>query len=240
MASSRAAAMAAGSPYDDVVPLAKVGDALPQASFVDQTGRRVTAAGLRGDVIAIAFIYLRCKDACPLTTRKLDDVRTALGSGPYKILEVTIDPQHDDLTAARAFAAEYRMDAPTWSVLTGAAGSIVDFDKRMGVEAVASGPAEIIHNDRLALVGPDGRIADFIDGASWTPADVAARMRNLSGRSSSPLARLDLALGSAAAYCGGLVAGRTGVGDVIASGMVLGIGVWLFVWLYRKMAAARG
>jgi cytochrome oxidase Cu insertion factor (SCO1/SenC/PrrC family) len=238
LASPVAAAPNAESPFDTVVRLVKAGDAVPATTFVDQDGRPTTLADMRGDAVAVAFIYLRGRDSCPLTTRRLGDVLARLGTGPYRIVEVTIDPDHDRPAAVRAYAREYGARPPTWLILTGDPRSVDDFDRRMGVDAVASGRDEIIHNDRLALVAPDGTVAEFVDGKSWTAADLEAQLRHIAGGRSSFVGRMDLALGAAAAFCGGLVAGRAGIGDLIASLAVLGIGVGLLVWLARRMAGA--
>lgn len=229
----------ADSPADRIVPLVKQGDAMPGTAFVDQTGGRVSFGSMRGDTVAVAFVYLRCRDTCPLATRKLAMVATDLGGGPYRIAEVTIDPTHDVPASVRAYALEYGAVAPQWRILTGDPRAVADFDARMGVQAIASGGDEIIHNDHVVIVAPDGTVAKVVDGRSWTPDDLAAQMRYVGGARSSPVARFDLALGAAAAYCGGALSGRAGIGDLIASLAVLGGGIAVFVWLIRRVTAAR-
>jgi len=232
-------AAGADNPFDHVVPLVGVGDQLPATAFVDQRGRRVALSDLRGDAVAIAFVYTRCRDACPVITRKFAQVRALLGDGPFRLVEVTIDPAHDDARAMAAYAREYRIDAPMWLALTGVPADVDDFNRRMGVQAIQTGRDVIVHNDRVVLISPDGAVADTVDGASWTPADLAAQLRHLSGMSSSPLARFDLALGAAVAFCGGALSGRAGIGDLLVSIAVFAAGIWLFVWLVRRTSAAR-
>lgn len=229
----------ADNPFDHVVPLVRVGDRLPATAFVDQRGHRVVLDDMRGHAIAVAFVYTRCADACPVITRKLAQVRSSLGDGPFRLVEVTIDPGHDDARTMAAYAREYRIDAPMWLAVTGVPAAVDDFNRRMGVQAIQTGRDEIVHNDRVVLVSPDGAVVDIIDGSSWTPADLTAQLRQVSGMSSSPLARLDLALGAAVAFCGGALSGRAGIGDLLASIAVFGIGIYLFVWLIRRTSAAR-
>ncbi len=233
------AAAAADNPCDHVVPLVNVGDRLPATTFVDQRGHRVVFDDMRGDAIAVAFVYTRCRDACPVITRKLAQVRSSLGDGPFRLAEVTIDPSHDDPKTMAAYAREYRIDAPMWLALTGTPADVDDFNRRMGVQAIQTGRDEIVHNDRVVLVSPKGVVVDIIDGSSWTPADLTAQLRHVSGMNASPLARFDLALGAAVAFCGGALSGRAGIGDLLASIAVFGIGIWLFVWLVRRTSAAR-
>ena len=229
----------ADNPFDHIVPLVKTGDRLPATRFVDQDGKQVAFDDLRRSAVAIAFVYTRCRDACPVITRKLAQVHAALSGAPVVLAEVTIDPAHDDAKTIAAYAREYHIDAPAWLILTGARADVEDFDRRMGVQAIQTGRDEIVHNDELALVSPDGTVAGFIDGSSWTPADLAAQLRRMSGMSSSPLARLDLALGAAVAFCGGALSGRAGIGDLLASITVIAVAIGAFVWVVRRTGAAR-
>jgi cytochrome oxidase Cu insertion factor (SCO1/SenC/PrrC family) len=233
------ASLRADNPFDHVVPLAQVGDRMPAARFVDQQGSSVTFDDLRGDATAVAFVYTRCRDACPVITRKFGQVRASLGDSPTRLIEVTIDPSHDTHTVIAAYAREYGIRAPAWLVLTGVPAAVDDFNRRMGVQAIQSGREEIIHNDRVVLVAPDGTIADIIEGASWTPADLAAELRHMSGERSSWLNRVDLAVGAAVAFCGGALSGRAGIGDLLVSFAVFAVAIWLFVWLIRRSSAAR-
>lgn len=229
----------ADSPYDHVVPLVKIGERLPAASFIDQRGMRTSIGDFRGSTVAVAFIYLRCRDSCPVVTSKLEDVASRLGpDGPFRVAEVTIDPEHDTSRAVRAYAGEHRLQAPGFSVFTGVPEAVDDFDRRMGVNAVASDPDTIVHNDRVVVVAPDGTLASVIDGRSWTPADLAAEMRETAGERASLVDRIDLAVGDAAAFCSGIVAGRSGIGDLAASAGVFAAGIALCIWLARRMWAA--
>lgn len=233
------ASASADNPFDHVVPLVQVGDRMPATSFVDQHGNTIAFADLRGDAVAVAFVYTRCRDACPIITRKLSQVRASLGDSPARLVEVTIDPAHDNPAVIAAYAHEYGIRAPGWLILTGAPAAVDDFNRRMGVQAIQSGRDEIIHNDRVVLVASDGTVADVIDGASWTPADLAAGLRHLSGASSSWLDRVDLAVGAAVAFCGGALSGRAGIGDLLVSFAVFAVAIWLFVWFVRRSSAAR-
>ena len=225
------------NPFDHIVPLVQPGGSPPSTAFVDQRGARVRLADLRGDAVAVAFVYTRCRDACPIITRKLGAARASLSGVAARLVEVSIDPQHDTPAAIAQYASEYRIQAPGWLILTGRPQDVDDFDRRMGVQAIGAGGDEIVHNERMVLLAPDGTVSDIIEGSSWTPADLAAQLRTLAGASSSPLARLDLALGAALAFCGGALSGRAGIGDLIASLLVLGALGAAFAWVVRRTSA---
>ena len=228
------------NPFDRLVPLVREGDPMPGTVFVDQDGHAFAFSRLKGSTVAVAFVYTRCRDACPIITQKFGLAAAQLHEGRFAFVEVTIDPAHDTAPAIATYARRHGIAAPRSFVLTGAISTVEDFDRRMGVQAIASGPDDIIHNDAMVLVSPDGSVADIIDGSSWTAADVAAEMRNVSGQGGSLLARLDLALGKAAAYCGSAISGRSGIADLVASLAVIGGGIWLFWWLARRIFAVQG
>lgn len=91
--------------------------------LLDQHGRerRFYSDVLAGRVVLLNVIYTRCKDACPLITRKLREVRAALGeqAGRVHFVSLSSDPEHDSPRALKAFAAQQGADDPNWTFLTG-------------------------------------------------------------------------------------------------------------------------
>ncbi|WP_349618500.1 SCO family protein [Azotobacter salinestris] len=89
----------------------------------DQDGRerRFYSDVLAGRVVLLNVIYTRCKDACPLITRKLREVRAALGAqaGRVHFVSLSSDPEHDSPRALKAFAARQGADDPNWTFLGG-------------------------------------------------------------------------------------------------------------------------
>ncbi|HET9342233.1 MAG TPA: SCO family protein [Candidatus Eremiobacteraceae bacterium] len=224
----------APNPFDQPAQLVKAGDPMPATRFLDQRDAPFGFSDLRGDAVAVAFVYTRCRDACPIITRKFGAVHSLLGDGPFRLVEVTIDPRHDTPSVLAAYAHEYGIESPQWRVLTGDAGAVDDFDRSMGIHSIASDPDTILHDERIVLVTPDDTVAEIIEGSSWTAADLAAEMKHVANEHSSLMARVDLALGAALAYCGGALNGRAGIGDLIATIAIIGVGIWLFVWVIRR------
>ena len=142
------------------------------------------------------------------------------------------------MTAERAPVEVLKVSATSKPVaVAGAIAGVIRSKGRVEVQAIGAGGDEIVHNERLVLLAPDGTVNDVIEGSSWTPADLAAQLRELAGASSSPLARFDLALGAALAFCGGALSGRAGIGDLIASLLVLGALGAAFAWVVRRTSA---
>jgi len=178
---SNAAAMAGN--------LLNVGDALPDAAFVDQGDERRSIAEWRGSVTMLTFIYTRCPlpNFCPLMDRHFAALQAAIAAderlrGKVKLLTVSFDPEFDTPAVLAAHAARLKADPAVWTFLTGDRATVDRFAARLGVGLVRpSSSPEITHNLRTALVDADGKIVHIYSGNEWTPAkaldDIRAAVR---------------------------------------------------------------
>ncbi|AYH41977.1 SCO family protein [Azoarcus sp. DN11] len=92
--------------------------------LVDQHGRKVRFYSdvLKDRVVMLNVVYANCKDACPLITRKLTEVRATLGEEAARkvhFISISSDPLHDTPASLKAFAAKNHADSPNWIFLTG-------------------------------------------------------------------------------------------------------------------------
>jgi protein SCO1/2 len=166
------------APPPPVLPLARVGDAVPDAAFVDQQGRPVSFHGLRGAPLAISFIYTRCRDAkmCPLVSAKFRILQQRL-KARAALVELSLDPAYDRPSVLARYAAAFGADPARWHLFTGDPKTVLDVAARFGILEQAAGPVQIVHSERLAIVGGDGRIERFFDDAAWSPDEVIAALR---------------------------------------------------------------
>lgn len=77
---------------------------------------------LKDRVVLINVIYTDCADACPLITRKINEVREALGDEFERrvhFISISSDPERDSPQALKTFAQENDADAPNWTFLSG-------------------------------------------------------------------------------------------------------------------------
>lgn len=90
----------------------------------DQSGREVRFYSdvLKGRLVVLNVIFTHCDDACPLITRKLKDVRKAMGEDLSKqvyFISLSSDAENDTPEVLKAFAAKHGVDSPNWIFLTG-------------------------------------------------------------------------------------------------------------------------
>ena len=229
-------AVAASNPFDQRVKPIQIGDQMPAMGFVDQRGRRFSFASLRGQAVAVGFIYTRCDDACPIITQKFGVLDRKLGAGPYHLVEVTIDPAYDTPSVLAAYSKKYGATSPRWDMLTGDPGAVSTFVRSAGLSVVDSGHGELIHNARLLVVSPDGRLADIVELVAWDPATLAAVLQHEIGAASSPLARADFELTKAVAQiCGGSYQIASGIIDVVAVLLITAGGLCVLLWMRRHL-----
>lgn len=90
----------------------------------DQNGRtlRFYSDVLKDRVVLVNVIFTHCTDACPLITRKLREVRDALGeeeASKVTFVSLSSDPTNDTPQVLKAFAQKQGVDGPNWLFLTG-------------------------------------------------------------------------------------------------------------------------
>ena len=155
-----------------------VGDPIPDFALTDQTGRTVRLSQMRGEPVAVTFIYTRCPiaTACPLTaTRfaKLDSLLKAKGFG--KLLTITVEPERDTPKVLAEYASHLGADPARWKFLTGEPKVVADVASRFGVIYYPD-KGQIVHAQAVAVVDPAGRLATIYYGDNW---DAEAVFRDL-------------------------------------------------------------
>jgi cytochrome oxidase Cu insertion factor (SCO1/SenC/PrrC family) len=221
------------------VPELQTGDALPVTALVDQRGRNFTLGGSAAGATIVTFFYTRCRDAneCPLTSAKFARLQTLLSGEPTRLVEITLDPEHDPVPALAHYATTFGANPERWRVATGVPSDIHALERRMGVTVARSANGEIAHEEAVVVLDPKGRIADTIAGDTWSPQDVVAVASIAEGRRTDAFERLRFALmRGIAAACGGASAAR-GI-SLAAAGGVFAIALVAFTILMRRMVGS--
>jgi protein SCO1 len=151
--------------------LLPIGGTAPDFELIDQQGRRVTLAQLRGQVVAVTFIYTRCPlpDYCPRMTANFRALaarfRERLGRD-LTLLTITFDPKYDSSEVLRRYARDRGADQSGWLFLTGSVPEITKVCDAFGVEFW---PEEglISHSLQSAVLDRDGKLAGTIEGKEY-------------------------------------------------------------------------
>jgi len=149
--------------------------------LVDQNGKTVTDADLKGKWSLIYFGYTHCPDACPTA---LNDISIALDDlGPkrdaVRPVFITVDPERDTPEVLKSYVTSF--DAPILA-LTGTPQEIAQAAKDYRVyyakHPEPGGDYSMDHSSVIYVMDPEGRFtATFTPDSS--PEDIATRLKKL-------------------------------------------------------------
>jgi protein SCO1/2 len=186
------ASLAAAPP--PIPALLNPGDAVPDATFIDQDGTARSLAEWKGRILAVTFIYTRCPvpDFCPALDRRFAEAQNMIRSdntlyGRVHLLSVSFDPAFDTPPVLAAHAGKLGADPSVWTFLSGTRQEIERFGSRFGMTLVAdaAGAPEIVHNLRTAIIDADGRLTTILHGNEWSAIDLIAELKKARGTRSN-------------------------------------------------------
>ena len=171
--------------------LLEPGEAIRDATLLDETGSRHRLADWKGRILAVTFVYTRCPLAnfCPLMDRRFAAVQEEVQADValrdrVRLVSVSIDPEHDRPDVLAKHAATLGADRSIWQFLTGDREEVEAFASQFGVSVMREGRAadDIVHNLRTAIIDGEGKLMTSLNGSEWSPADLVAEMRRARAR----------------------------------------------------------
>ncbi len=158
----------------------QVGDVVPDFALTDQTGATVRLSQMRGEPVAVAFIYTRCPiaTACPMTTAKFSKLDAMLAQRKFgRLLTVTVDPEHDTPKVLADYAKKAGADPKRWKFLTGSPEAVARVASDFGVLYYPE-HGQVIHTQAVAVLDPQGRLATIYYGGDWEPEHILRDLEN--------------------------------------------------------------
>ncbi|MFK3799495.1 SCO family protein [Pseudomonas sp. NPDC088444] len=152
----------------------------------DQDGNEVRFYSdvLKDRLVLLNVVFTHCKDACPLITRKLKEVRDAMGEGVAKqvvFITLTSDPKNDTPEVLKTFAAKHGVDGPNWRFLTGTQAQMDLVLGRLGhlIPSPEQHSTQLIVGDvatkRWAKIRPDAPVDAIAQRLQFLTLPVAGR-----------------------------------------------------------------
>ena len=144
----------ADSASDDVAEQ-KARQYFTDLEVVNQNGerKRFYSDVLKDRVVLINFMFTNCKDACPMATHKMMQVRDLLAESikdEVWFVSISIDPEQDTPGSMKAFAKKLQVDESRWLFLSGEKQNLEYIVKRLGQYT-----QEIEAHSTLMLAGND-------------------------------------------------------------------------------------
>src|SRR5439155_7287326 len=149
--------------------------------LVDQNGKTVTDADLKGKWSLVYFGYTHCPDACPTA---LNDIAIALDQlGPkreaVRSVFITVDPERDTPEVLKEYVTSF--DAPILA-LSGSPEEIARAAKAYRVyfakHPEPGGDYSMDHSSVIYVMDPEGRFTASFTHQS-TPEEIAERLKKL-------------------------------------------------------------
>ena len=165
---------------------AQIGQPVPDFSFVNQDGKRISIKDFRGKALAITFIYAKCPlpDYCIRMSTNFSDLANQLASNAelkdkIRLLSISFDPANDTPDKLRSYGLGYlghgaKPDFTIWQLAVGKDAEVRKIAEYFGLqyEVDNSDKTKINHSLITAVIDPDGKAAKILPGNEWTPADL--------------------------------------------------------------------
>ena len=152
--------------------------------LVDQSGRTVTYATLKGKWSLIYFGYTYCPDVCPTTLSIITQALDQLGPLAAKVTPVfvTVDPERDTVAQLKAYQEHFH---PSFVMLTGSPERVREAARayrvyHRKVESESATDYLMDHSSITFLMGPDGGYVTHF-GHDATAETMAATLRQKLG-----------------------------------------------------------
>ncbi|MBK8465160.1 MAG: SCO family protein [Chloracidobacterium sp.] len=178
--------IAAPNPDQPPVPLnenfAQVGKEVPDFSLTNQDGKSISPRDFRGKALAITFIYAKCPipDYCIRMSTHFSDVANQVAANPdlkdkIRLLSISFDPANDTPEKLRSYGIGYLGNDPkakfdVWQLAVGKDAEVRKIADFFGMryEVDQSDKAQINHNLRTVVIGPDGKVTKMLPGNEWS------------------------------------------------------------------------
>ena len=87
------------------------GTPAPSFQLADQNGNLVSLTALRGQVVALTFLFTQCVETCPLTVEKFRQAADQLGDDAQSVafVAISLDPEGDTPARVSEFLAAHQM-----------------------------------------------------------------------------------------------------------------------------------
>src|SRR5581483_11654494 len=134
--------------------LIKTGAPVPNQTFTDQDGNKVSLEDFRGDALIITFMYTSCPmpTMCPMMDKNFARIQAKLKEQnnllKAHLLSVSFDPQIDTPAVLKKHAEALGADPKIWTFVTGDRDEIDKWAAGFGeaISRASNDPRDITHN----------------------------------------------------------------------------------------------
>lgn len=156
--------------------------AAPEFTLITQDSKQLSLRDLRGDVVAVTFIYASCTDTCPMLTAKLVALQRRLQPREAQkvfFAAITVDPERDTVEVLKRYAGAHSADQGGWAFLTGTPAQIRAVARSYGVFYKKQAKGDVDHTFLTSLIDASGTLRVQYLGVRFDPDEFLADLRAL-------------------------------------------------------------
>jgi protein SCO1 len=167
------------------------GDAIPDFTLLNQSGKLIHLAQFRGKTLFMTFIYTRCPlaDYCPRMSRNFARLDKMLADDPElyaqtHLLSVSFDPAYDTPKVLRSYGGAYtgNYTNETFAHWDFAAPPQKELDKVLNFFLLGITPEKdktITHSLSTIVITPEGKVYKWYPENDWTPDQLLLDVKEL-------------------------------------------------------------
>ena len=150
--------------------------------WTTEEGKEVDIASFRGTPLVMAMVYTNCKDVCPLTAERMQEIEAALpekARGTVRFALFSMDWVRDTPPQLAHFAAEHRLDLAHWTLFHGDESAVRKLAAVLGVSLYRTTSGDFQHSIAIFLLDSDGVVQAEDTDLQKPPAAIVAKIRTL-------------------------------------------------------------
>jgi protein SCO1/2 len=162
----------------------KLGQAVPNFKFLNQSGKTIAIDKFRGKVLLVTFIYTRCPlpDYCIRMSRNFATIQKQLAADPrlysqIHLLSISFDPAYDTPKVLRSYGNLYTGEHGEqafshWDFAVPPAAELDTVDEFFDVGVSSGSHNTLTHSLSTAVIAPDGTVFRWYPTNDWAPSAV--------------------------------------------------------------------
>jgi protein SCO1/2 len=141
---------------------------IPDFNFIDQDGKTISQADLKGKFYVTEYFFTTCKSICPIMNTNLIKVyKEFKDTEEFLILSHTVDPETDSVSVLKEYATQHGVNDDRWKFVTGDKKQLYGVARKgylLNAEEGDGGKEDFIHTQNFALIDKEHHIRGFYDG----------------------------------------------------------------------------
>lgn len=146
---------------------------VPDFTLIDQDGKHISLADLKGQIWLADLIFTKCEGICPVMSGNFAKLQNSIND--VRLVSFSVDPEFDSGAVLREYAKRFNADPAKWTFVTGHRPTIFNLAKKgflLGVDSTGLSPdALVTHSEKFVLIDKDGKMRGYYNGTDSTSAE---------------------------------------------------------------------